>query len=320
MNHADKSIRSLAERVLAGSINADRQKVVAQYRHALQLTGDAARGATVFKKTCSQCHRLGETGYAIGPDLTALTDKSAESLLVAIFDPNRAVEAKFMNYTAVTEDGVTHTGMLGAESAAGVTLIAAEGKQVSLLRKDLEALECSSKSLMPEGLEKDLPPQSAADLLAYLGGVKAPRKPFAGNQPELVRPEALRGELWLLASQAEIYGKTLVFEPHYHNLGYWSSPDDHAVWQIEIARPGAYKVSLDYACDDSTAGQSVAVEVGGQRLIARVPGTGNWDTYRPLAVGPLELTAGKHELVVHPDGPLHGPLLDLKAVRLVPVK
>jgi putative membrane-bound dehydrogenase-like protein len=318
--HGDSNIRARAEKLLAGAVNANRQKVVEQYREALSLAGDAQRGAAVFKKTCSLCHRLGETGYAVGPDLTALTDRSPESLLVAIFDPNRAVEAKFMSYTAITADGLTHAGMLSAETSTSITLLASEGKQVSLLRADLEALESSSKSLMPEGMEKDLTTQNAADLVQYLRGFKPPRKQFAGNEPAVVRPEALRGELWLLAESAEIYGRTLVFEPTYRNLGYWSSADDHAVWTIEIDRPGKYAVSLDYACEDATAGQSLVIEVAGGRLSMTVAGTGNWDTYRQKPLGQLELAAGRHELVVRPDGPLRGPLVDLKAVRLTPVK
>ncbi|HEV7223783.1 MAG TPA: PVC-type heme-binding CxxCH protein [Pirellulales bacterium] len=320
LTHADANLRTRAEQLLAGAVNPDRQKIVEQYRAALKLSGDPAQGAAVFKKACSQCHRLGDVGHAVGPDLTALTDKSPESLLVAVFDPNRAVEAKFLNYSAVTADGIVHTGMLGAETSASITLLASEGKQVSLLRKDLEAFEGSSKSLMPEGLEKDLPPRDVADLLRYLGAFKPARKQFAGNQPALVRPEALRGELWLLAADAEIYGQTLVFEPNYRNLGYWNSHDDHAAWTIEIERPGVYAVSLDYACADGTAGQTIAVEAAGGRVTGQVTGTGNWDTYRQKPLGRLELPAGKHELVVRPEGPLRGPLIDLKAVRLVPGK
>ena len=46
----------------------------------------------MFQKVCATCHRLGGVGTEVGPDLAALADKSPESLLVAILDPNRAVE------------------------------------------------------------------------------------------------------------------------------------------------------------------------------------------------------------------------------------
>jgi putative membrane-bound dehydrogenase-like protein len=320
LEHPDEATRRVAENLFAGAVNKDREEVVDRYREATKLAASADRGAAVFKKSCSACHRLADVGHVVGPDLSALTDRSPQAMLTAIFDPNRAVEAKFLNYTAVTGGGVTYAGILTSETGNSITLLAADGKEISILRTDLDGLASSNKSLMPEGLEKDLSPQDVADLLSYLSGFRPPRKTFEGNEPKLVRPEALRGELWLLAKDCEIYGKTLVFEPQYGNLGYWQSDDDHAAWSFEIVRPGKYAVSLDYACEEGAAGQTVALDVGGQRLTAKVPGTGNWDSYRQLPLGQVELAAGVQPLVVRPDGRLGGPLIDLKSVRLRPVK
>lgn len=320
LQHADEGIRRTAEELFAGSVDSNRQLVIKRYQESLTITGSGERGAAVFKKSCAGCHRLGETGHVVGPDLSALSDRSPQAMLTAVFDPNRAVEAKFLNYTAITSEGVTYNGILSAETGNSITLLAADGKEISLLRSDIEKLASSTKSLMPEGLEKDLPPQDVSDLLAYLSGFRPPRKTFDGNEPKVVEPERLRGEFWLLAQDCEIYGKTLVFEPQYGNLGYWQSDDDHAVWKCEIKQPGKYAVSLDFACDSSAAGQSVVVDMAGQRLTAKVPGTGNWDTYRQLQIGVVELTAGIHEVIVRPDERLHGPLIDLKSVRLRPLK
>jgi putative membrane-bound dehydrogenase-like protein len=320
LEHPDEEIRREAQKLFAAAVNADRQQVVDRYREAIRLAASTDRGAAVFKKSCSTCHRLADVGHVVGPDLSALTDRSPQAMLAAIFDPNRAVEAKFLNYTAVTTGGVIHTGILTSETGNSITLLAADAKEISVLRTDLDTLASSNKSLMPEGLEKDLSPQDVADLLAWLSGFRPPRKTFDGNEPKLIRPEGLRGELWLLAKDCEIYGKTLVFEPQYGNLGYWQSDDDHAAWSLEIVRPGKYALSLDYACDDGAAGQTVAVDVAGQRLTAKVPGTGNWDSYRQLQLGQVELAAGVQPLVVGPDGRLAGPLIDLKSVRLRPVK
>ena len=58
------------------------------------------------------------------------------------------------------------------------------------LRKDLEELTSTGKSLMPEGLEKEVQPQDLADLIAFIRAdvVPAQRKSFEGNKPELVTP------------------------------------------------------------------------------------------------------------------------------------
>lgn len=318
LTHENERLRERAAELLAGTIDRDRQAVVARYAEALNLPSDRARGKDVFKARCSNCHRLEDVGHPVGPDLAALTDRSPQAMLVAIFDPNRAVETRFQSYTAVTVSGQTYTGILAGETGNSITLLAADGKQTTLLRSELDALEGSSRSLMPEGVEKDISLQDTADLLAYLSGFRPPRRVFEGNQPELVRPEQFRGELWLLARQAEIYGSTLVFEPGFGNLGYWGSADDHAVWSVEIREGGTYRVAFDYACHDGTAGNPWVLTIAGQRLEGVVQSTGTWEVYKQLDVGELLLEPGRYELVVRPAGAPAGYLMDLRGIRLRP--
>lgn len=317
LEHKEPSIRDRAAGLLTAAAS-DRRQVVENYQSSLSMGGDARRGGEVFSKSCAACHRLGGAGHAVGPDLAALADKSPGSLLLSILDPNRAVEARFFSYTAVTRDGLVHTGLLSEESGTSVTLAAAEGKQTVILRSELEALASSSKSLMPEGVEREISPEAMADLLAYLGQVRAPRKVFAGNVPQLVQPELLRGEYYLLAETAEIYGSTLEYEPRYQNLGHWRSGDDHASWSLEVRQGGVFEVSLEYACAEAQQGNAYVLTVGSQRLTGNVPGTGNWETYRQLTTGSVKLEPGIHQLVIRGDGQIRGALFDLKAVRLRP--
>ena len=87
-------------------------------------------------------------------------------------DPNREVNPQFVNYVLVTDDGRTITGMIAAETATSVTLRRAEDQSDTLLRSQIEALESTRQSLMPEGMEKQIDPQAMADLIAYLLSVK----------------------------------------------------------------------------------------------------------------------------------------------------
>jgi len=163
-----RRVRGRAEKVFAGATDPNRQKVVEDYRAALKLAGNAARGQQLFAKTCTACHKVGDTGFAVGPDLASLKDRGGESLLVSLFDPNRAVESKFLNYAAVTVSGRTYTGILVGESGGSVSLLGAEGKTSVLLREEVDELHCTERSAMPEGLERDLSPQDTADLIEYL--------------------------------------------------------------------------------------------------------------------------------------------------------
>jgi putative heme-binding domain-containing protein len=142
--------------------------VVDAYRPALRIKGDPAAGAALFQKLCASCHRLGNQGVEVGPDLATLNDKSPESLLIAILDPNRAFEAKYAGFAIATVDGRVLNGLIASESATAVTLRRQEGKDEVLLRSEIEEMSASGQSLMPEGVEKDLKPRDLADLIAYL--------------------------------------------------------------------------------------------------------------------------------------------------------
>lgn len=316
--HRLPSIRDKAAEVLQASVDPDRQKVVDQYASAATMTGDVERGRAVFRKACSVCHRLEGHGYAVGPDLNAITDKSPAALLTAIFDPNRAVEDKFLEFLAIDADGRQYLGMIAAETSNAITLVAQEGKQQALLRGDLEALATTGRSLMPEGLERDLPVEATADLIAYLRVARDEPKSFPGNQPQVahVRDD---GSIRMLADQARIYGPTLVLEPQYRNVGYWGSDADRVVWDIRVPKAGRYRVVFDYACDDAAAGNRFLVQVADARLSGTVTGTGGWDFYRGREMGTVQLPAGPLEFSIRSDGPVSGFLMDLRGVVLDPV-
>ena len=107
-------------------------------------------------------------GQAIGSDLANLRDRTAASLLVAILDPNRAVEPRYFEYEIETDEGRLLTGLILSESETHVVLATADGKQHAMPRGQIEALRTNGRSLMPEGLEKELSPQQIADVIAYV--------------------------------------------------------------------------------------------------------------------------------------------------------
>jgi hypothetical protein len=231
------------------------------------------------------------------------------------------VEARYVSYVAETKSGLTLTGVLTAETGSSVTLVGADGKPQTVLRTDLESLTSTGKSAMPEGLEKDLPPADLADLLVYVRGA-GPRlvpKTFEGNKPETVRPAA-DGSLKLTAFNGAIYGPSLVLEKQYGNLGDWSSPDDRAVWTVAVPAAGRYEVWLDYACDNGSSGNTFTLQAGRAQLTGKVAGTGKWDAYKQVQVGTLALEAGERTVTLRSEGPIKGALIDLRGIRLVPVK
>jgi putative heme-binding domain-containing protein len=305
--------------VLSAAINSNRQQVVDQYlKAAADLTPDANRGKAVFAKRCANCHRLEGVGHALGPDLAALNNRSRDVLFIAMLDPSRAVEDRYLDYAVRTTDGQSLTGMLREETGTSITLAAAEGKTTTILRSEIERIQSSGKSLMPEGVEKDITPAEMADVAAYLATNSPPPKSLPGNRPEVVLP-FVDGSIRLVSTAARVYGPTIVLEEKYRNLGWWSSEEDYAAWSFDGAEDREYRVVLDYACENSVAGNSVVVTVAGQTVGGIVTGTGSWDDYAGKDLGTVKLPAGPGELVIRSGGPIKGALLDLRGVRLAPV-
>jgi putative membrane-bound dehydrogenase-like protein len=317
LNHEKPDVRARAVKLFAGTIDKDRQKVLDAYQGALTLQGDPAKGQPIFAKTCASCHRLAGVGNEVGPDLAALKDKSPQALLDAILNPNRAVEARFVSYLAATQNGLTITGFLSGETSNSITLVGTDGKPQTILRSNLASIVSTAKSAMPEGLEKDITPEQMADLLTFLASAlpQPKRKEFPGNQPEVVKPDN-SGVLKLSAKNAEIYGTSLVFEPQFANLGWWTKEDDHAVWTIDVPKAGKYVVQLDYACADNAAGDTFVLTLGEQSLVGKVVGTGKWEEYRQEKIGELSIPAGQRRVVFRSEGPIRAALIDLRAIRL----
>jgi len=176
LQYPNSNIRQRAEKLLAGQTNPQRQNVLKDYRHALTLKPDLARGKIVFKKVCATCHRLENEGIEVGPDLlSALRNKTPETLLTDILDPSREVDPRYLNYQIITKAGRVFTGMIASETASSVTLRRAEKVEDTILRNQIDEIQATGKSLMPEGLEMQLTKQDLADVIAYLLSVAAPR-------------------------------------------------------------------------------------------------------------------------------------------------
>lgn len=166
--HRNPEIRQEAAKLLASAVPADRQQVLRDYQAALQLKGDPPRGRAVFEKNCVTCHRIGQLGVNVAPDIADSRVKTPAALLTDILDPNRAVDNNFFGYTLITQDGTVLTGIIVSETASSIALKQPEGKLVTVLRSDVEELRSTGLSLMPVGLEKNISVPQMADLISFI--------------------------------------------------------------------------------------------------------------------------------------------------------
>ncbi|QDT56817.1 hypothetical protein Pan44_48770 [Caulifigura coniformis] len=129
--------------------------------------GDPGRGRKLFEsRQCIQCH---SGRGAVGPDLSGVANRfSHEDLFTAIVNPSRDVSPRYQTTAISTVDGRSFTGLIIYESVDYLVLRNASNQTSRIEKKNIEEQQTLSKSLMPEGLLKDLGPADYADLYAFL--------------------------------------------------------------------------------------------------------------------------------------------------------
>jgi putative heme-binding domain-containing protein len=167
-NYPSAKVRAIARKLRGQAAPEDRQKVFNDYQEVLATNGDAVLGQEVFQKNCATCHEIGGIGSAVGPNLAAMVNRGAESVLFNVLAPNQEVDPRFMEYVVLTNDGQVITGVIAGETSTAVSLRAPENKMTTVLRVDIDDMHNSGKSLMPEGFEKLIDKKSMANLLAFL--------------------------------------------------------------------------------------------------------------------------------------------------------
>ncbi len=167
-NHRDPAIRSAAARVFAGAGGANRMAAFNTAKSVLTLPSDAGRGRPVFQRVCAACHRLGDDGVRVGPDLAGLRNQPAEALLLHIVVPDAEMYPGYQACDVETRDGRTLAGLLVAETDTAITLRFAGGDEATVQRANVRSMTMGTHSLMPQELEKTMTRQELADLIAHL--------------------------------------------------------------------------------------------------------------------------------------------------------
>ncbi|MCF6313772.1 MAG: c-type cytochrome [Verrucomicrobiales bacterium] len=170
--HRDARVKELAATVFPVEKKESRASVVARYQKALTLKGDAKKGQAKYEAVCISCHRYGDKGFVLGPDVVTFVAAGKDSILGNLFDPNKEVAPQFQAYAFTLKGGEVVVGMIANESSTEVTIRQPFGIEKKVVRKDIEGMKGIGMSLMPEGLEGALSVQDVADLLEFLTTVK----------------------------------------------------------------------------------------------------------------------------------------------------
>jgi putative membrane-bound dehydrogenase-like protein len=168
MQHRDAAIKERAGKLFAAATPAERAQALADYQVVLTMQADAKRGQAVFEKNCAACHKIAGIGTDVAPDISDSRTKKLDQLLGDILLPNRAIDNNYIGYNVRLLDGTVATGILKTETSTSITLRQQGGKEAVIPRSEIDELKSSGQSLMPEGLERQIPHQDMADLLSFI--------------------------------------------------------------------------------------------------------------------------------------------------------
>ncbi len=128
---------------------------------------ESARGAAVFEKHCAVCHRIGEKGAKIGPNLDGVGIRGLDRLLEDILDPNRNVDQAF-RATQVVANGRVLSGLALRDEGQILILADAQGKEVRVPQAEIEERTTSGLSPMPANVPDLVSEEDFAHLVGYL--------------------------------------------------------------------------------------------------------------------------------------------------------
>jgi putative membrane-bound dehydrogenase-like protein len=146
-------------------------------RAALSRAGNPEAGRNVFfdgeKSLCVKCHRVGDKGEFVGPELTGLGNRFSKAYIIeSILEPSRTVSPSFESARVELKSGRILIGIKVAESESSITLVDSETKKHVLARSGIEMTTKQPGSAMPDGLEKRLTEDEFVDLVSFLVSLK----------------------------------------------------------------------------------------------------------------------------------------------------
>ena len=151
--------------------------------------GDVARGRKVFQKAnCIKCHRFGNEGENVGPDLTSLRRRfQRKEVIESLLFPSQVISDQYRMVTVVTNEGLVHNGMPIPDTSNNdkLVLLLQDATRLEIPRSKIALVKKSNTSVMPVGVLKELSPEEIVDLFAFLETSiqNEPTPPNGGSKP-----------------------------------------------------------------------------------------------------------------------------------------
>lgn len=133
--------------------------------------GDKAAGRAIFDKVCVNCHKFGDVGKEIGPDLSTISaTRKRPEIIESLLWPSKVIADQYQPVLIQTKDGDIFSGLVLKENARAVTLVTSEHPEapIEILKSKIQERQKSTVSAMPENLLDAYTPEQIAGLIALL--------------------------------------------------------------------------------------------------------------------------------------------------------
>ncbi len=163
-----------ATRVLAGDYFTHAAKPDAlSVSEITALEGDPTKGKLVYQGKCATCHRIGNEGRNIGPDLSMIGAKlDQQGLMDAIINPSAGVAFGYEMWMVTLKDETVAAGFLQADGPI-VVLEGMQNEAYNIPSEEIASRKRFARSIMPEPAELDMDEADVAHLTAYLVGLNS---------------------------------------------------------------------------------------------------------------------------------------------------
>lgn len=160
----------------ASDLAESKKRLLPSLAEKAATKGRADEGRKNFelgKGTCIACHKIGNAGRPIGPDLSKIgAIRTERDLLESILFPSNTLARDYEAHVIETSDGQSVMGVIKSHTAEGLLVVDVAGQEKTVPHVNIVADTTLTTSLMPMGLDGTLTEQELCDLVAWLRSLR----------------------------------------------------------------------------------------------------------------------------------------------------
>ncbi len=160
---ADRKPDFVKEWTMSDFAGAEYQRDEATIRKGLQ---------SFLKARCHQCHRVGDQGVNLGPNLTEIAKRyQGEKLLKQMIEPSSEINRKYQQYQFLMADGKVISGVVTKETDKSYEVVSnlmVPTQVTTVLKEDVDESFAAKVSAMPQGMLNGLTKEEILSLVVFL--------------------------------------------------------------------------------------------------------------------------------------------------------